>query len=395
VTPALLFHDIYEPGLVYSGFAPPGANRWLPQDIDLLLSITGNQMAVVGNMPLLCSAGSASEQCLDLLRETWDAAPARCYTFRNVVEYGENIKSLIENGMRFVVQHVHPQAILPGASCWIPPSLLSSLNNKGNLADLTPAENVPSRSVSQFDALPHEILASLPYAFPLWLKAATQFSTGGGDIDVHLCRDRQTLLQAIQTLRKSEKIVAEEHLSARRFLCLNYAVQSDGNTLYLGGAEIITNNDGAYRGNWLGEPFAPSAHAIALGRRIAENGATLGYRGILGVDMAEMPNDAMLALDLNFRVCGSTAPLLAFSAASEKSGAPIALSRTWTFDGAFCNMAKSAAQYIRSGIFAPLAGFDPEPHGGKGPAKIQGLLLGENTKDINRWKLEFSQNEWR
>jgi len=390
----LLFHDIYESGLVYSGFAPPGANRWLPQDIDFLLSITGNQMVAVGEMPILCAAGSASEQCLDLLRETGFSTPPHCYTFRNVDEYTGLLKLLIENGKQIVVQHVHPEALLPGDSCWISPHVLAMLNDKGNLANLTPAENVPKRVVIPIDSLSTATLTPLPCSFPMWLKAATQFSTGGGTIDVHLCCDNQGLLQAIETLRGSEKIVAEENLPARRFLCLNYAAYSGEETLYLGGAEIINTNDGSYRGNWLGEPFAPSPQAIALGHRIAATGATLGYRGILGVDMAEMPNQKTIAFDLNFRVCGSTVPLLAFRAAAAKFGAPIAKSRTWTYNGPFRDMANSARKFIRSGMIVPLAGFDPTPHGGKGPAKIQGLLLGENTKDTIHRELELSRSGW-
>ncbi len=389
--PECFFHEIYGGGLAYSGFAPPGANRWLPNDPAFLLTITANQLVVAGDMPILCAAGTVSEVGMELLREAGFLTPTHLHTFNQAHDYTNRLNSLVDAGLRIVIQHVHPLEILPAASCWIAPTLLSWLNDKGNLAELTPPIGTPQRSVFSPDTT-NRYLPSL--SFPFLLKAASLQSTGGGALDIHICRNQYDLERGMEIMQASERVVAEEWLSAQRFLCLNYAIGPDGGIRYLGGAEIINDADGCYRGNWLGERFKPSGSSIALGRKIAEQGSKAGYRGCLGIDMAELPDGRPLAIDLNFRVCGSTVPLLLFQAVSQATGAVVAKYRSWSREGSFNDFIKSARQAMRSGFMVPLGSFDPLPHGYKGPAKISGLLLGENVQEVLCREAELTRMGW-
>lgn len=386
-----LFHDIYGPGLAYSGFAPPGASRWLPNDKLMMLGISGNQIAVAGDMPMLCAAGTASESGLDLLREAGFDLPVHLLTFRHAEDYQAQLDVLIESGRRIVVQHVHPSEMLPAEACWIAPSLLSWLNDKGNLADLVAPAHVPKRIVLD-PATPDWRLSDL--AFPFLLKAATLESTGGGALDICICRDRQDLEQAAEAFHDSERVVAEEWLQARRFLCLNYAVGVDAGTSYLGGAEIVNDPSGRYLGNWLGEDLAISTESEMLGRQIAEQGAGLGFRGCLCVDIAELPDGSLRAFDLNFRVCGSTVSLLASKAVRQATGARVARFRTWSRAGGFSDLMASARQAMRSGFFMPLGSFDPKPHGSSGTPRISGLILGDDRAEVARRAAELESLGW-
>ena len=386
-----LFHQIYGPGLAYSGFAPPGASRWLPNDKLMMLAISGNQIVVAGDMPMLCAAGSASAAGLDLLREAGFDLPGHLRTFRHAEDYQAQLTALVESGLRIVVQHVHPPEMLPAEACWIAPSLLSWLNDKGNLADLVAPAHVPKRIVLGRDATDRR----LPdLAFPFLLKAATLESTGGGALDICICRDRQELELAAEAFRGSERVVAEEWLPARRFLCLNYAVGVDGGTSYLGGAEIVNDPSGRYLGNWLGEDLAISTGSEILGRRIAEQGASLGFRGCLCVDVAELPDGGLRAFDLNFRICGSTVSLLAFKAVRQVTGARVARFRTWSRAGDFSELVASARQAMRSGFFMPLGSFDPQPHGSSGATRISGLILGDDRAEVLRRAAELESLGW-
>lgn len=336
MTPSRFLHEIYGPGLAYSGYAPVGASRWLSDNRATLLAITGNQLPIVGDMPILCAAGTATPASLELLEEADICRPAHLHTFHDETDYAARLAELTGAGQRIVIQHRHPAACLPANDCWVSPDLLSWLNDKGNLAELVAPAYVPERRVVE-SALcsSSRSRACLPAGleFPCVLKAATRQSTGGGALDIHRCDDADALEIALTKLQGSERLVIEQWLSARRFLCLNYAIDHGGDIAYLGTTEIVNEPGGAYLGNWLGESCAPSATTIEAGRKIARNGALAGYMGCLCIDVAELPDGRALVLDLNFRACGSTVPLLLFDALRKQTGASVARYRNWSWEG--------------------------------------------------------------
>ena len=389
--PERFFHEVYGPGVVYSGFITPGAGRWLPNQPGQLLSLSGSQLAVAGDMHMLCAAGSATEPGLELLVEAGFVPPSNLHIFLHEQDYLIRLGELRQAGMRVVVQHVHPVTLLPAEACWIPPGLLSWLNDKGSLAELVPPAGVPRRIVFKPDVADWHPPG---LSFPFLLKAATLLSTGGGSNDLYICRDTQDLAPAARALQASQRIVAEEWLSAQRFLCLNYGVDPDAHVDYLGAAQIIADPRGGYCGNWLGELATPSLPGIDLGRQIAELGARRGYRGYLCVDIAELVDGRVLAYDLNFRVCGSTAALLVFDAVRKATGASVAKFRNWSFDGPHRELAASARRAMRAGFLVPLSSFDPQVHGLDGPAKISGLLLGGSTEEVVRREAELERLGW-
>lgn len=391
MTPSRFLHDIYGPGLIYSGYAPVGASRWLSDNRTALLAITGNQLSIVGDMPILCAAGTATPASLELLEEAGLCRPANLHVFHDEADYAARLAELTGTGQRIVIQHRHPAAYLPANGCWISPELLSWLNDKGNLAELVAPAHVPERRVveSASCAWPQPGLK-----FPCVLKAATRQSTGGGAFDIHRCDDAGALEIALTKLQDSERLVIEQWLPAHRFLCLNYAIDHCGDIAYLGTTEIINEAGGAYLGNWLGESCTPAATIIELGREIARNGAEAGYMGCLCIDVAELPDGRALVLDLNFRACGSTVPLLLFNAIRKTTGASIARYRNWLWEGDFRSMIDAARHALRSGFLIPIVSFDPGTHGLAGPARLNSLLLGGSREEITAREQELVSRGW-
>ncbi|TCJ13821.1 hypothetical protein EZJ19_09795 [Parasulfuritortus cantonensis] len=386
MTASRWFHDIYGPGLAYSGYAPPGADRWLPRDRAFLFALTGNQLVVAGDMPIVCAAGAATEAGLDLLRANGFRLPSRLLAFRDEQDYGRRLAELAGSGIRMVVQHRHPDAVLPEAHCWLAPETLSRLNDKGRLADLVPAGAAPRRTVFAAAALPDDLPT------PCVLKVATPDSTGGGALDIHLCRGPQDVAVAAAKLAGCERLVAEEWLPAARFLCLNYAIDPHGEIAYLGGTEIINGPAGTYLGNWLGAAVSLPAAAVAAGHAVAERGAAAGYRGCLCIDAAELPDGRVLIFDLNFRACGSTVPLLVIEALAARHGATLAKFRSWSWTGGYAELLRAARRL--EGELVPLVSFDPAVHGEVGPARVNGLLLGTSREEIARREADMAQSGW-
>jgi hypothetical protein len=342
-------------------------------------------------MPLLCAAGAMTDVAVGLLAEAGLAVPPRVITFRDDAEYASALDDLRSAGRRMVVQFIHPEGMLAPEECWVAPDLLSWLNDKASLAALVPGPGVPARYVVEPAGLADRVRQAAA-GFPLVLKAATMWSTGAGVVDVHVCRDEADLEVAAAALHDAEQVVVEEWLDAVRFLCLNFVVDLDGQVRYLGSAEIACGDDGSYHGNWLGEEASAAAALVEVGTGVAERGSALGYRGVLGVDIAEMPDGRCLAIDLNFRFNGSTASLMVLGGRGPQSAGGVARLRTWTFDGPLADLAKVAARAVRLGMLVPLSAFDPTVHGLPDPARMSGLLMGESRADVARGLAQFE--EW-
>ena len=55
--PVLTMSDVYGPGHTFVPRAHDAASDWLPGGACFLDSLTGNQLAIAGDMPVVCSEG--------------------------------------------------------------------------------------------------------------------------------------------------------------------------------------------------------------------------------------------------------------------------------------------------------------------------------------------------
>ena len=264
-------------------------------------------------------------------------------------------------------------------SCWISPGLLNYLNNKANLPELVPKENIPGRRVYAAGELKKELLR---VKLPAVLKAAVDETSGGG-ADVRVCLNAYQLKRALGRFSNAGKIIVESFLDIAANYCLNYAIMPDGSVLYLGSAEQVIDKLRIYRGNWIeAQPSLPPA-ALGLGAKIAARSAALGYYGFLGIDVAVLPDELVVAYDLNYRANGSTVALVFSDSIFCRTGASVMRLRSWTGHAGYNPLLRAAYRALQSGLFLPLWSYDPSADGYMNSlARIGGLIPGDTREDI-------------
>jgi hypothetical protein len=382
VNPYATLADLYPDGLAFSGFAPQLSARWVSHDLHVRLALTGGPLPIRGTMPMLCSAGTLAGAAVvaDLSADALSVPTDGITSFTDEADYAAALERLTSGGVAIVTQHRHPESLLPAGLSWVPPEIQGVLNDKGSLEELVPERGRPRRRVGdpRDAAWVHALRRA---SLPMMIKAATRQSTGGGTLDVVPCFTASDLDTALDALADSERLVAEEWIDNRaRHLCVNAAVLPDGSVSYVGSAEVISSGSGAYLGNWIGDADASSS-TKELVLEIARAGGSMGYRGLLGIDVAELPDGSTLAYDLNFRLCGSTAPLLLAPAVLGASGERVARSRPWLIDMALPRAARRLEQARAVGLI-PTAVFDPAAHALSGPIRVSSLVAGSSRHEV-------------
>lgn len=386
IRPLLSYFDVYGDA-VFCPRASPTSSRWLSADAMTLNARTGNVLTLVGAMPVVCSRGVATADGLRLLRDAGFEPAPTLHTFGTEAEYFDLLRALVATGKPLVQLHAHAADEIPDASSWIPRDLLTWLNNKGHLGELVEPSFRAKRRTLDVAALASELERAV---LPFVVKAATNESTGGGD-DVRICRKREDIEVALRVFAAAEAVVLEELIEMTRSMCLNYAIFADRSIQYLGSAEQICDESGLYQGNWIDDASAAPVDAVELGLRIGARAMEKGYRGIYGVDVAELPDGSVKAFDLNFRSNGSTGSLLYRSAIASRSGKAVMRLGGWKGTGSFDDLLRAAHTAFRAGYFLPYTTYDPRADGfSHGEPRVGGVLLGSSRDEIVERQREMS-----
>jgi hypothetical protein len=384
--PAMTMSDIYAPGCFYFPRAIRGYNAWLPREPDVLDSLTGGQLVVAGDMPVICSEGFETEAGLELL------ACAGLGPGPNRVRFvaGEELKALsraaASPSATAVIQHAMPEDLLGPAPSWIDLDLLQYLNNKANLPELVSAEHTPPRLVVD----PKSYFSSENNELPVVLKVVTEQSNGGG-CGIMICRTPADLNEAERLFEPCERIVVEQMLEISRNPCLNFAVLPDGEVRYLGFADQDIGPDGKYRGNWIDLDAPIPQAAVDLALEPIRRGAAMGYRGVAGVDLAFTPDGRILVLDMNFRVNGCTTMILLADAVAERSDARVMHFRK--IGGGADALARTVMPYVASSRLIPLGLFDPAAAGHpRKAASVQAMIVGASREEVLAIEAEIARS---
>jgi len=377
--PILTFDEVYGPGRTYAPRAHPQTCGWITRDPSLLDWLTGNQLCVMGSMPVVCSAGATSPRSWELLAECGIAKPTTMLRYKGEQAAFDLARSAVESS-RLVVQHAYPEGAIDPNSQWVKPQLLSYLNNKANLPHLVPAAHVPPRTVyaraRAFDVRPR-----LPVVF----KAATDHSTGGG-VAVAVCRTAQDVEKAAGQFESCSQVVVEDYLPIARNICMHFAVLPGGQSVYLGFADQDITEGGKYRGNWIELGARLPQATVDLALNVVRKGADLGYRGFVGIDIAILEGDEegrrAQVIDLNFRVNGSTAAILLAPAIRSTKGPGTLHLRTFVGHNGFDSMVAAGKSAAKAGSIIPLSAFDPEMAGHLCAApRLVALVRAESRRD--------------
>lgn len=374
--------DLCGPGHAFNARVPANAARWVFGNDVAADAATGSQLTVVGDMPVLCSAGAATTAGLRLLRDLGFVLEAEVVTYVDEADRQAKLAQLAARGLVVIDQHAQPEpGLRPGAS-WVEPALLSALNNKGNLSRWVPADFLPTRALHPASFLRQQAAAQGP--FPQVVKAVTETSCGGG-YGVRVCRDAAELAAAWDVFRSCDEIIVENYLAMRKNLCLNYAVYADGRINYLGATAQIIDDALRYQGNWLEPPAAnDDARLIEAGYAIMRRAWQEGYRGFAGFDVAVGDDGTACIYDLNFRFNGSTVPLLLYPALAAATRLATAKFGSWSYRGRFDDMIGALRTLAERQQLLPIGTFDPA-HAGAGrdaAPQMKALLFGMDRADV-------------
>jgi hypothetical protein len=389
IRPAITMAEIYGPRHVYAPRAHPRRSDLITTDGILLDGLTGNQLSVLGDMAAVASLGVITPLARELADEAGLEWTTDIHPFASEAESVGVPRALARSGMKIVINHVYPDGELPPGATWVDQSLLSHLNNKGNLGELVPSANAPWRRVVRRAAITE---GSLRLPTPVVLKGVTSDSAGSGGA-VRICLTPADVASAPAWMARCEHVVVEEYLSIVRSPCVNFAVMTDGEVRYLGLADQHLTPDGSYKGNWMYPGDALPAGAIAALSSVVARGAAMGYRGIVGMDVVVTPDDRVVVIDLNFRLNGSTSGILLRESIERATGATVFRQRSFAADDGFDHLTTVARDFIRRGRLIPTNLYDPRAAGHRGPgvpARMTGLLLADSRADAMALEAELA-----
>ena len=248
-------------------FHTPG---WLPPGRDVLDSLSAGQIALAGDVPLICHRAAARPAALKLLRDVGYRAPTRLLLYGTESEYVDILRALEADGVRVAMTHVQAERVLDPAAYWIPREILCQLNNKGELGRLAPHSALPSREC--IDAAAFAARPAPTGALPLVVKVADARTSGAG-CGVKFCRTAQDWSAAQHEFRTAPRVVIEEWLDIRATYCVQFIVRPESAARFIGGAEQVAVDEGRYIGNWITARERSPDAVVAIARAAAQAAA--------------------------------------------------------------------------------------------------------------------------
>ena len=236
--PAFTLEDIFGPEMIYNPRASYRNYGWLPTDAVLLDSRTSAALTVAGAMPTICSRGGLADWLFNLWEQAGIDASPTVMPYGSQAEYDRRLGDAEQQGKRVVFQHVHAPGERSAAQSWVPAELISYLNDKSHLPELTPSEFVPPRRLVPPSDLPRLIRGTSE--LPLVVKGTGPQSSGGGNCVV-IVRRPADLRVAQQRLATCTHVVVEQYLETVANYCLTFAAMQDSTVCYLGASEQVTD----------------------------------------------------------------------------------------------------------------------------------------------------------
>lgn len=378
--PAMSLSDIFGKDFILNPRASFSDYGWLPKNPAKLDFLTGAPLTISGDMPVICSSSTETEEILNLLKKVnLEVAPLR-YVYHTEREYRDILDKIARENKKMVVNHPHPITEIHPKEYWINPQLVGFLNNKANLEKLVPLEKILKRIVTHPSNMKKAIegLKKLPVV----VKAASDEPNGGGD-DVIICYNQADIDKAADFFQSSSAVVIEEFVEISKNYNVQFARTINGEIVYIGASEQITSPGGIYLGNWVGKDHEPPEDLIKLGYVIMKSACSLGFIGVGGFDIIITNDNKVFAIDLNFRLNGSTAALLLKESIFKAHNASILLFKNWdsylNWDKFYvvCQKAIDELNLIPLAFNKPIDSYKPNT-----ACYISGIIFGNSKEDV-------------
>jgi len=372
--PRCTLADVYGEDVVYLARPDPRATGWIPGrpwDHDVA---TGFTLPHAGPLTLLCWSQCLHPSIQRLYADLGLDWPARVVAYDDEAGYAARLDAFSAAGRTIVPGFFHDPEHLPAKRWWVPPPLVSRLNNKRALAEFVSPEHVLPRQVVARRDLPTAGREALPCA----VKVVTDLGSGGG-VDVRICHTAEDLASAGEAFRKVEEVVVEAWVPDVRIHCAQFAAHADGRLTALGASEQICGPDGRPRGNWVEADARFETDLQRVAHPIVDAARAKGYVGLAGFDLARTPEGRIFVLDLNFRLNASTGGLLFADALLERWDRPTTFLGGFGFEGGCEDLVGRVRDMAAARRFLPLAlAWDA----GSSTGRTIGLVCGADRDDV-------------
>lgn len=356
----LTLADLYPTGTFFCGRTTREVMAWNLTQPDVLAdyrldATPGQRLGVMGPLPFICHEASITPGARAFLDDCGLTGPACVETYQTEQDARDNILQMQATGAKLAYNF----GTLPGCDAddglLVPTQLYNRFNSKMSLAELVPAQHLPSRRLTSVAGLDNFRLVR-----PAYVKMAGLYSNGGGGA-VRYCTS-QADLNAIARefdarLPADCPVVVEDELPDCVSWCAGVAVQ-DAATVFLGASRQIFGAPGRQAGNVIDALETPPELVHELSIKIARRARSLGLAGIAGFDMLVNRDGDVIVVDLNFRPNASTSLLLTFDGASKRSGKQLARSLLLRSSSSLENVLLRLRSFAAKGLLIPDCLFD-------------------------------------
>lgn len=375
--PKYTMREIYG-DVVFSARPAHEDNPWMPS-VEKLNALSGRE-SLIADVPVLVHEATQTEKARKLFQLAGLHFPEQPYVYDSKKDYDDVLKKWSAERKQIVLQYIHDVDTVDRDAYWMDAELLNYLNSKAYLRDIVPDKYVPEREVVSSKQLAEALKR---WELPFVLKPGDETPTAGG-YGVQICHTNEQLevAKALFTQEGAENVIIEKYVEEIANYSCQYAYSPKIGLQYLGTSVQITDDEGIYAGNVMVSDV-PEA-VIQAGLEIMQSGVDKGYIGVAGFDLLWTAEGEVRAIDLNFRLNGSTSMLMY----ADSLGHPAA--KFFTYDSvspehneAFYNV---LADYVARGVLLPLSYYDGDAFDDKQASTFVCIWHAFSLEDIEKYE---------
>lgn len=375
--PKYTMRDIYG-DVVFSARPAHEDNPWMPSP-EKLNALSARESLIAG-VPVLVHEATQTDKARKIFELVGLSFPEQPYVYNSKQQYDEVLKKWSAEKQQIVLQYIHDEDTVDRDAYWMDAELLNYLNSKAYLRDIVPDRYVVEREVVESKNLEQ---ALEKWSLPFVLKPGDETPTAGGH-GVQICHTDEQLAVAkgLFSQEGAEKVIIEKYVKELENYSCQYAYSPKIGLQYLGTSVQITDDEGMYAGNVMVDNIPEEV--IQAGLEIMQAGVDKGYIGIAGFDLLWTEDQEVRAIDLNFRLNGSTSMLMY----AESLGHPAA--KFFTYDAttpddneAFYNV---ISDYVAQGVLLPLSYYDGDVFDEKQKSSFVCIWHAFSLEDIEKYE---------
>ena len=381
--PKYTMRDIYG-DVVFSARPAQEINPWMPSN-EKLNALSARE-TLIADVPVLVHAATQTAKARKLFELASIPFPKQPYVYNSKKEYDDILKQWSKDGKEVVLQYIHSKKTIDRNAYWMDAELLNYLNSKAYLREIVPEKYVPEREVIESKDL-DKVLQN--WELPFVLKPGDETPTAGG-YGVQICHTEEQLTEAkkLFTQEGADHVIIEKYVEEIENYSCQYAYSENIGLQYLGTSVQITDDEGVYAGNVMVDNVPEGV--IKAGCEIMRAGVEKGYIGIAGFDLLWTEDREVKAIDLNFRLNGSTSMLMYADSLNHQC------MKFYTYDAidtkhnaAFYNL---MADYVAQGVLLPLSYYDGDAVDGGSPSTFVCIWHAFSLEDIELYEERLYQS---